>query len=48
MSEGWSTIESEPAVFHQLIREFGVSGVSVSYCCVMRDLRSHEGVIITR
>ena len=36
MADGWSTIESEPAVFHQLIREFGVSGVSVSQICPMR------------
>ena len=26
---GWNTIESEPAVFHQLIRDFGCTGVQV-------------------
>ena len=29
MAEGWSTIESEPAVFHELIKDFGCTSVQV-------------------
>lgn len=29
MSEGWKTIESEPAVFHSLISDLGVKDVTV-------------------
>ena len=30
MAEGWSTIESEPAVFHELIKDFGCTSVQVT------------------
>jgi hypothetical protein len=38
MADGWTTIESEPAVFHQLIREIGCDGVQASSRKIPDDL----------